>query len=180
MLRLHSASAIGLAGLTLMAVTACGSSKHAASSTGSASPSTSTPSPSSSGTGGSSADATTTTAVTTTFVTLFNGMAPLDQRAALLQNATAFGSSLGSLQSSSILQTMTATVQKVVLVNPTQARVTYTLLFSGTPTLPNQTGTAVQSGGTWKVSATTFCSLLTVAKVAPAECTQASVTALPS
>ena len=75
---------------------------------------------------------------------------------------------------------MTATVQKVVLVNPTQARVTYTLLFSGTPTLPNQTGTAVQTGGTWKVSATTFCSLLTVAKVAPAECTEASVTALPS
>ncbi len=118
--------------------------------------------------------------MTTTFVTVFNGMAPLDQRAALLQNATAFASSLGSLQSSTILQTMTATVQKVALVNPTQAQVTYTLLFSGTPTLPNQMGTAVQTGGTWKVSASTFCALLTVAKVAPAECTQASVTALPS
>jgi hypothetical protein len=130
--------------------------------------------------GGSSADAATTTAVTTAFVTFYNGQAPIDQRLALLQNADTFKQALASQASSPIIGQTSATVSAVSLTSPTQARVTYTISLSGTPALTNQTGIAVNDGGTWKVAAATFCGLLGLQAAAPAACTQASVTALPS
>jgi len=40
--------------------------------------------------------------------------------------------------------------------------VKYDILLNGTPALTNQTGTAVQENGTWKVGVTSFCGLLTL------------------
>jgi hypothetical protein len=51
---------------------------------------------------------------------------------------------------------------KVQVTGPGQAKVTYTILISGQPALRSQTGTAVRQDGTWKVGATSFCSLLTL------------------
>jgi hypothetical protein len=50
----------------------------------------------------------------------------------------------------------------VTLISPTQAKVIYTILFAGTPALPNASGVAVLQGGTWKVGDVSFCGLLTV------------------
>jgi hypothetical protein len=65
-------------------------------------------------------------------------------------------------------------------VNPTRANVLYTVSLSGVPAAANQVGTAVEVDGSWKVSASTFCALLTAAAQAPSACTVASVTAFPS
>jgi hypothetical protein len=46
------------------------------------------------------------------------------------------------------------------VTSATQAKVVYDVLLSGTPALTNQAGTAILQGGTWKVSAASFCALL--------------------
>jgi hypothetical protein len=54
----------------------------------------------------------------------------------------------------------TAKVTKVTVTSPTQAKVTYTILLSGSPVLKNQAGVAVLQDGTWKVGLASFCGLL--------------------
>ena len=46
--------------------------------------------------------------------------------------------------------------------DPENADVKWTLLMNGAPVLPDQSGNAIQQDGTWKVSATTFCTLLAI------------------
>jgi hypothetical protein len=53
-----------------------------------------------------------------------------------------------------------ATVDAAVLNSATMATVSYDIKISGTTALPNQTGTAVLEGGTWKVDDRSFCNLL--------------------
>src|ERR1700760_4866124 len=176
-----SGLAVGvLAVAVLTGLAACGgsSSKDAASS--SSASSASAPASSSAAPAGSSADPATVAAVTSTFVTLFNGAAPLDQRLALLQNGDPLAQALSALATSPLLKQTSATVSKVTLTSPTQAQVIYTVLLSGTPVFKDQSGTAVQVNGSWKVAASTFCNLLTAAGQTQSICTQPSVTALPS
>jgi hypothetical protein len=175
----RSVLAFVLSGAVVAAIAGCGSSKH---STSSSSPATesSTASATPSAASASPADAATTTSVTNAFVTFFNGTAPIASRLALLQNATAFQTSLAAQASSPLISQTSATVSKVTLASPTQANVTYTVSLSGVPALSNQAGVAIEVDGSWKVAAVTFCALLTTAGVAPTACAQASVTALPS
>ncbi len=56
----------------------------------------------------------------------------------------------------------TATVEGVTLTDPENAEVKWTLLMNGAPVLPDQSGAAIQEDGTWKVTATTFCTLLAI------------------
>jgi hypothetical protein len=185
--RLHARPVLTVGVCTAAAIitTSCSSSKHATSSASSPSTSTSASVTASAtsgagGAGGTAADATTTAAVTSTFVTLFNGSAPITQRLALLQNQSAFASALAAEASSPLITQTSATVSKVSLVNAKQANVTYTLALSGVPALKDQVGIAILDGSTWKVAAATFCALLTGAGQALPACTQASVTAIPS
>jgi outer membrane protein TolC len=53
-----------------------------------------------------------------------------------------------------------AKVTKVDLTSPTTATVTYDLLSHGSTLLPGATGQAVLDGGQWKVSTSTFCTLV--------------------
>ena len=50
----------------------------------------------------------------------------------------------------------------VTNVTASQATVKYDILLGGTPALKNQTGTAVNQNGTWKVGVASFCGLLTL------------------
>jgi hypothetical protein len=169
---------VALAGLT-----GCGSSsKDAGSSSAGSTTGSSTGSSAvvSSAAGGATADAATTAAATKAFVTLFDGTATLDTRLAVLQNGTSLAQALSALASSPLIKQTSATVSKVTLTSPNQAQVTYTLAVSGTPIAKDQAGTAVQDSGTWKVSASTFCALLTAEGQPQPVCTQASITSLPS
>jgi hypothetical protein len=53
-----------------------------------------------------------------------------------------------------------AKVTKVDFTSPTTATVTYDLLSHGSTLLPGATGQAVLQSGQWKVSQSTFCTLV--------------------
>ncbi|MBO4257880.1 hypothetical protein [Streptomyces griseorubiginosus] len=53
-----------------------------------------------------------------------------------------------------------AQVQTIEFTSPTKATVTYALTLQGATALPKASGTAVQQGGTWKVSVNTLCALV--------------------
>ncbi len=92
----------------------------------------------------------------------FNPKTPVAKRVGLLQDGQTFAQIIKAQAVSSLASSATAKVTKVTLVSATQAKVTYSILVSGQPALPNQSGVAVDQGGTWKVGLASFCGLLTL------------------
>ena len=175
-----------VAGLALAAaITACSSSSSSSSSTtptaaatsaatsAASSPvASSTPAGSSSGTGSAATIAT----IKKNWETFFNGKTPAATKESLVQDGQKFASVIKSQAGSALAQTASASVQSVTVTSPTQAKVKYSILVSGTPVLQGQTGTAVYENGTWKVGLGSFCALLTLQNngKAPAGCSSAS------
>jgi len=175
-----------VAGLALAAaITACSSSSSSSSSTtptaaatsaatsAAASPvASSTPAGNSSGTGSAATIAT----IKKNWETFFNGKTPAATKENLVQDGQKFASVIKSQAGSALAQTASASVQSVTVTSPTQAKVKYSILVSGTPVLQGQTGTAVYENGTWKVGLGSFCALLTLQNngKAPAGCSSAS------
>ena len=112
--------------------------------------------PSGSGSGSSSAQQ----AITTNWEAFFNPQTPVAKRVSLLQDGQAMSSVISAQAGSGLASQATAKVTKVTVASPTQAKVTYTILVAGTPALKNQSGVAVNQGGTWKVGLASFCGLL--------------------
>ena len=189
-LRIHPAARrifiAPVAGLALAAaITACSSSSSSSSSTtptaaatsaatsAASSPvASSTPAGSSSGTGSAATIAT----IKKNWETFFNGKTPAATKENLVQDGQKFASVIKSQAGSALAQTASASVQSVTVTSPTQAKVKYSILVSGTPVLQGQTGTAVYENGTWKVGLGSFCALLTLQNggKAPASCSSAS------
>ncbi len=98
--------------------------------------------------------------------TFFSGAAPIPRRLELLQDGQQFASFVRSREKTAdgaLLQQTAATVSSVMLQPGDMASVTYAVLLSGKPLEKNLQGTAVYSGGRWKVTVTTFCGLLRLA-----------------
>lgn len=156
-MRLHGpgqASRCLAAGSTAAAaiiITACGGGGPAKPS-----PAATTPSGGAAPTAGAAAQ----NAISTTWQEFFNAKTPTSRRVVLLQNGPTFQQALASQAKLPVASAATAKVSKVAVTGPGTARVTYTILASGTPVLSNQTGTAVYSGGTWKVGMASYCQLL--------------------
>ena len=167
--RIFMAPALLLA-LALTAV-ACGNSgsssstpapaSHSSAPASSPAPSpsspTATPASSSSGPGGNSAAAAT---ITANWEKFFSGSTSAANKIALLQNGTNYAAIIKAQSGSGLASTAGAKVKAVVVNSPTTATVSYDITLSGTTALPNQTGTAVYEGGTWKVSDAAFCQLV--------------------
>jgi hypothetical protein len=145
--------------LAALTITACSSSTNtAATGTGTAaSTAGSPPAAAASGSSGSPADI---AAITKSWEGFFNAKTPTDQRIADLQNGQTFASIIQAQAGSGLAATATAKVSSVTVTSPTEATVTYSILIAGTPALPNQTGTAVNENGQWKVGDASFCALL--------------------
>jgi hypothetical protein len=146
------APALGLA--ALIALAGCGSSGSGST----AAPAPSTPSTAASQT---QAIATITTAWTTFFHT---GTKPAAAEQ-LLQNGDKMGVAIkvaAKVEKQSKI-TEDAKVSKVTFTSPTAATVTYDLLSHGHVLLPGATGQAVLEDGQWKVSTSTFCTLVGLA-----------------
>ena len=92
----------------------------------------------------------------------FSAQTPEAKRVSLLQDGQVFAPVLKAQSGSGLASSASAKVTKVTLVSSTQAKVTYSILVAGASVLPNQTGTAVNQGGTWKVGVASFCGLLTL------------------
>jgi hypothetical protein len=159
----HSLGAVALAALAASAA-ACGSSSPSTgsspattpSSTAPTSPAVSSPPTSSPGAG----SAATAAAVSTNWEAFFNAKTPVAKRVLLLQDGPQFQSIINSQAGSGLAAEATAKVTHVTVSSPTQATVNYEILIAGTPELKNQTGTAVNENGTWKVGVGSFCGLL--------------------
>ncbi len=134
-------------------VTACGSSSPSSSST-TKPPAAASSQPSSSGSAVSQ--------ITANWEAFFSAKTPTSQRVSLLQDGSQFQSIIQAQAGGGLAAEASAKVTKVTINSPTQATVKYDILINGTPALSNQTGTAINQGGTWKVGVTSFCGLLSL------------------
>ena len=169
--RIILAPALALA--LALAVAACSSSS---SPSGSSAPAASAPAssaPASSAPASSLNTATAAAEITANWEKFFNASTPTSERAALLQNGSAFAGAIGSL--SHLVSGLGAKVTAVTVTSPTTATVTYNLTAGGSTLLSGQTGTAVYEDGVWKVSDTSLCGLLKLVPggSTPAACSSA-------
>jgi hypothetical protein len=84
----------------------------------------------------------------------------VSKRVSLLEDGSQFPTS--TLAATGLAAEAKAKVLTVTNVTSSQATVKYDILLGSTPALKNQTGTAVNQNGTWKVGVASFCGLLTL------------------
>lgn len=143
-----------------VSLAACSSGSSSTSSAPSTAPSSSA-APSASSTSSASSSAA-EKAIAANWVAFFNPKTPVAQRVSLLQDGSTFASVIRAQAGGGLASEASASVSKVTVTSPSQAKVTYTILLAGQPVLKNQPGIAVYQDGTWKVGLTSFCGLLTV------------------
>lgn len=100
--------------------------------------------------------------ITTAWTTFFHSGTKPSVAKQLLQNGSNLGKAIkvaSQVQQKSKLKE-DAKVSKVVFSSPAAATVTYSLLSHGSTLLPDATGQAVLENGQWKVSQSTFCTLV--------------------
>ena len=179
----------GLLAAGIGLLTACGSSGGSAGgATGSSTPSA----PSTVGSGpaapaatvatsgaGTPADATTTAAIAKAFTDFFDYQSTAAQSQNALQDGDQFTAILTSQGKTSYAQKSAASVASASLLSANTAKVVFTVTVGGQALLPGATGYAVRQDGSWKVSASTFCGLLTLEGEKAAACNDPAVTALP-
>ncbi|WP_395293664.1 hypothetical protein ACF9IK_08670 [Kitasatospora hibisci] len=158
-----------LAVLLVAAAAACSSSESGSSS--SASPTlptaaTGSPTATGGGTAGATAPADPATAkneVTANWEKFFDPTTPIPEKASLLQNGEELLPVLQGFSQDPRVGEVKATVTDVSFNSATEATVTYELSLQGNVVEPSATGQAVLENGTWKVSRSTLCGLLTQA-----------------
>ncbi|MFF1905616.1 hypothetical protein [Kitasatospora sp. NPDC058218] len=167
-----------LALLLVGAVAGCSSSTSGSTASGSASVSVSLPGTASatvsiSASGSASAGATApadpataTNEVTANWEKFFDPTTPIPEKASLLQNGDVLLPALEGFSQDPRVGQVKAKVTNVSFTSPTDATVTYELSLQGTVIEPSATGQAVLDNGTWKVSRSSLCGLLTQAGAA--------------
>jgi hypothetical protein len=171
--RITLAPALGLA--LAMTVVACSSSSSTSASTSTSSVASSpaaTGNPAATGSPGTSSNSAAVAQITANWEKFFSSSTPTAQKVALLQNGSKFTTAINDLASLPLASGIGAKVTNVVVNSPTKATVTYNLTASGSSLLSNQTGTAVNQGGTWKVGDASLCALfkLVPGGTVPAAC----------
>lgn len=94
---------------------------------------------------------------------LFDNATPLADRKAVLENADKVGSLVDTLANDPLAKQVTSKTT-AVKISGDKAAVSFDILLAGNPALPGQNGQAVKQDGTWKVSLTTVCTLVTALK----------------
>ncbi|GAA2156521.1 hypothetical protein GCM10009760_57570 [Kitasatospora kazusensis] len=100
--------------------------------------------------------------ITTNWQKFFDPTTPLTAKAALLQNGDQLMPLLQGFSQDPRVGQVKAQVTNVTFTSPTDATVTYTLSLQGTVVEPAASGRAVLDNGTWKVSSSTLCGLVTL------------------
>lgn len=118
--------------------------------------------------------ASTTSKIEADWVAFFSGSTDANRKIALVQDGPSFAKVIKSQSTSPLAQSASAKVSKVVVDSKDTATVRYTVNLGGKPALTNQKGEAVLEGGTWKVGAKSFCSLLALEQVKVPVCTSSS------
>jgi chitodextrinase len=98
------------------------------------------------------------------WTTFFSPATPASKRVQLLQNGSAFESSVRAFASSPLAAAVTSKIDSVTLSAVTQAKVKYDLSSGKATVASGATGTSVLQDGTWKVGDEVFCGLLNQAR----------------
>jgi hypothetical protein len=108
--------------------------------------------------------------ITGLYERFFDGTLPAQTKVGLLQRGPEFVPVLRQQSAGPLAKSSGVKVTKVVRSTDNSAAVTFTVLLDGKPVLPDQHGGAVLDGGVWKVSASTYCALLTLQQLTAAPC----------
>ncbi|MFJ9605119.1 hypothetical protein ACIRS1_02025 [Kitasatospora sp. NPDC101176] len=159
-----------LALLLVATAAACSSSTSGSSATTSAAASasasasaTSGGSPTASGGTAPADPAAAKTEVTANWEKFFDPATPIPDKAELLQGGDALLPALQGFAQDPRVGQVQAKVTDVAFTDANDATVTYSLSLQGTVVEPAATGQAVLENGTWKVSRSTLCGLITQA-----------------
>ena len=150
---------------TAVVVAACGGGSASTTSSGAAATSTTAATASATASAASAKSR-----IKHNWTEFFNASTSNAKRLAVLQNAQQYKQVIIAQSKNPLARQSTAKVNGITLTAPDKATVHYTVLVAGKPALKNQTGTAIKSGGTWKVSDKSFCALLGMEGSKPAVC----------
>lgn len=101
--------------------------------------------------------------VTQNWQAFFSKSTPLAQKAQYLQNGSQMSATIQNFASNPLVGQVSAKVDSVKFSSPTQATVTYDIIGpTGTALLSGTTGQATEQNGTWVVSDSSLCSLLSL------------------
>jgi hypothetical protein len=105
-------------------------------------------------------DPATKAAITKSFETLFNGdVTGTERKLAVLEDAEQLRPLFVKTfeQQKALAEKIRVRIDRVDVVDPSNAKVEYSLLLDGAAVLDHLPGAAVKSGATWLVSRQTFC-----------------------
>ncbi len=111
--------------------------------------------------------ATTTSTITANWEKFFLPTTSISDRIALLENGASLQQALEVRSKDPLQQQASAKVKAVELSSPDRASVTYDVLLNGSPALTDALGVAVLQDGVWKVTADSFCALISLGATAP-------------
>ena len=92
----------------------------------------------------------------------FSAKTPLASRQTVLENGSQYQQALLARSKDPLMAEASAKVNSVELTGPDQASVSYDVSLNGQTALAGATGVAVLQDGVWKVSAQSFCALITL------------------
>lgn len=173
-----SGAAFGLCAVLAVAAAGCGSSGGTGGQTTVTGPSgthetaTGTATPGGGTAGASGLKSSDEQAITTAFEKFFDGQSDAQTKLGQIQDPDRFADTIHAQAGLDIAKSTTVQVGDMDKVAPGRAAVTYTILMDDKPVLPDQHGYAVRESGEWKVSASSFCTLLTLENdgTPPQEC----------
>jgi ABC-type glycerol-3-phosphate transport system substrate-binding protein len=103
------------------------------------------------------------------YVKFFSSKTDAAGKVKLLENGKQFKPVIKVFASNPLASNVSATVSSVTLQGANKAKVVYAVEFGGA-SLPEQTGTAVREGGTWKVGDASLCELIALGGTTPSAC----------
>ena len=104
------------------------------------------------------------------FNKFFNLSTSMTERQALLQNGSQFAQAMNSEFSQLSNESLSVVVNSSSLTSDSTLNLNYTIELNGQPVLKDQSGEMLKINGTWVVSDSTLCTLLSLGGSAPAIC----------
>ncbi|WP_406860026.1 hypothetical protein ABZO31_06380 [Streptomyces sp. HUAS MG47] len=98
--------------------------------------------------------------ITKNWTAFFDAQTPVDERVRVLENGEQMRPVLTAFAADPNAARASAKVNAIAFTSADKAAVTYDLLISGTPAVPDSKGTSVLQDGVWKVSVQTLCALV--------------------
>lgn len=104
-------------------------------------------------------------AITAAYEIVFSSETSYDEKAPLIDDPSGLEETVLKYQETGESMGGVSLAATKITVDGDTAEVIYDFMFGGTPTYPDLTGDAVQVDGTWKISRTMFCSIMSSARV---------------